>query len=193
MDRRANTTLVTVSEIRSHVHKIEGAVEEDCEKMPESDYLSWTFPEDIVELHAPEDDVIFHDESDNETTMSRGQQQENSTTDSTSQKGHGNIPHGLSPPGQYVPAGAEGDDAISSSSSYGEEETVEEGLASYFSNPSYRAANPELLDPVNLEEDWGDASPTPLPPQSPHKIPQQPPRSEKRQRYLQRKREEETE
>ena len=66
---------------------------------------------------------------------------------------------------------------------------MEEELANYFSNPSYRAANPELLEPVDSEEDWGDVSPVPLPPRTPQELPQQTAKSEKRQRYLQRKRE----
>ena len=68
----------------------------------------------------------------------------------------------MSPPRQYIPAGAEEDETNSSTSTYGEEETVEEGLANYFSNPSYRAANPDLLEPVDSEEDWGDVPPVPL-------------------------------
>ena len=118
-----------------------------------------------MELHAPEDDIIFHDESDDNTSTNRQQQQEeNSTISGEIQEEHGNIPHGLSPPRQYIPAGAEGDETNSSTSTYGEEETVEEELAAYFSNPSYRAANPDLLDPVDSEEDWGDVPPVPLPP-----------------------------
>ena len=58
----------------------------------------------------------------------------------------------MSPPRQYIPAGAEGDEANSSTSKYGEEETVEDELANYFSNPSYRAANSELLEPVDSGE-----------------------------------------
>ena len=154
MDKKTNTTSVTISEIRSQVHKIESAIEESYEKIPEPNRPSWIFPGDIVELHAPEDDIIFHDKSDDETTADRKQQPEESVTISgETQEEHGNIPHGLSPPRQYVPAGAEGDKTNSSTSAYEEEETVEEELASYFSNPSYRATNPEFLEPVDSEED----------------------------------------
>ena len=73
----------------------------------------------------------------------------------------------MSPPRQYIPAGAEGDETHSSTSTYEGEETVEEGLANYFSNPSYRAANPDLLDPVDSEEDWGDVPPVLLPLRTP--------------------------
>ena len=165
MDKKTSITSVTISEIRSQVHKIESTIEETYEKIPEPNRPSWIFPGDIVELHAPEDDIIFHDGGDDETSTNREQQQEeNSTISGETQEEHGNIPHGLSPPRQYIPAGAEGDEANSSTSTYGEEETVEEELADYFSNPSYRAANPELLEPVDSGEDWGDVSPVPLPP-----------------------------
>ena len=127
-----------------------------------------------MELHAPEDDIIFHDEIDNEAPTNRQQQQEeNSTIGGEIQEEHGNIPCGLSPPRQYIPAGAEGDEVNSSTSTYEEEETMEEELAKYFSNPSYRAANPDLLEPVDSEEDWGDVSPVPLPPHTPQEPPQQ--------------------
>ena len=190
VDKKTNITSVTISEIRSQVHKIESAIEESYEKIPEPNRPSWIFPGDIVELHAPEDHIIFHDKSDDETTTDRKQQPEESVTISgETQEEHGNIPHGLSPPRQYVPAGAEGDETNSSTSAYEEEETVEEELASYFSNPSYRATNLEFLEPVDSEEDWGDVPPVPLPPRTPQELPQQTAKSEKMQRYLQRRRE----
>ena len=124
MDKKTSITSVTISEIRSQVHKIESTVKESYGKIPEPDSPSWMFPGDIVELHAPEDDIIFHDESDDETSTNREQQQEeNLTISGETQEEHGNIPHGLSPPRQYIPAGAEGDEANSSTSTYGEEET----------------------------------------------------------------------
>ena len=187
MDKKTSITSVTISEIRSQVHKIESAIEESYEKIPEPNRPSWIFPEDIVELHAPEDDIIFHDKSDDETSTNGEQQQEESLTiGGETQEEHGNIPHGLSPPRQYIPAGAEGDEANSSTTTYGEEETVEEELADYFSNPSYRAANPKLLEPVDSEEDWGDVS-LYLCHHKPHRnfLNRQQSLNEKRQRYLQ--------
>ena len=142
------------------MHKIEGAIEESYEKIPEPNRPSWIFPGDIVELHAPEDDNISHDKSDDETTTNGEQQQEESLTISgETQEEHGNIPHGLSPLRQYVPAGAEGDEANSSTSTYGEEETVEEELANYFSNPSYRAANLRAPGASGLRGRLGRCSP----------------------------------
>ena len=189
MDNKTSIASVTISEIRSQIHRLESAIEGNYEQIPEPNSPSWVFLGDIVELHAPEDDIIFHDESDETPTNRQQQQEENSTISEEIQEEHGNIPHGLSPPRQYIPAGAEGDETNSSTSTYGEEETVEEELANYFSNPSYRAANPDLLEPVDSEEDWGDVPPVPLPPPTPQEFPQQTAKSEKRQRYLLRRRE----
>ena len=190
MDKKTSVASVTRSEIRSQIHRLEKTIEGNFEHIPEPDSLSWVFPGDIVELHAPEDDIIFHDEGDSETPPNRQQQQEESLTISGEiQEEHGNIPHGLSPPRQYIPAGAEGDETNSSTSTYEEEKTVEEGLANYFSNPSYRAANPDLLEPIDSEEDWGDVPPVLLPLQTTQELPQPTARFEKRQRYLQRRRE----
>ena len=189
MDKKTSVASVTISEIRSRIHRLENTIEGNFEHIPEPDSPSWVFPGDIVELHAPEDDIIFHDEGDSETPPNRQQQQEESLTISGEiQEEHGNIPHGLSPPRQYIPAGAEGNKTNSSTSTYEEEETVEEGLANYFSNPSYRAANPDLLEPID-SEDWGDVPPVLLPLQTPQELPQPTARFEKRQRYLQRRRE----
>ena len=190
MDKKTSIASITMSEIRSQFHRLENTVEGNFEHIPEPDRPSWVFPGDIVKLHAPKDDIIFHDEGDSETPPNKQQQQEESLTISGEiQEEHGNIPHGLSPPRQYIPAGAEGDKTNSSTSTYEEEETVEEGLANYFSNPSYRAANPDLLEPIDSEEDWGDVPPVLLPLRTPQELPQPAARFEKRQRYLQRRRE----
>ena len=190
MDKKTSVTSVTLSEIRSQIHRLENTMEGNFDHIPELDNPSWAFPGDIVELHAQEDDIIFHDEGDSEIPPDRHQQQEESLmTSGEIQEEQGNIPHGLSPPRQYIPAGAEGDETNSSPSTCDEEETVEEGLARYFSNPSYRAANPALLEPIDSKEDCGDVPPVLLPLQTPQEPPQPTARFEKRQRYLQRRRE----
>ena len=105
------------------------------------------------------------------------------------QMSQNNIPHGLSSPATYIPAGAEGRDSSISSSANEEEVPLEEELARYFDNPAYRAHNPALLEPMEPEEDWGDTPPVLLPIPI---APRQPPsasRIEKRQRFLQRRRE----
>ena len=190
MDKKTSMTSVTLSEIRSQIHRLENTMEGNFDHIPEPDNPSWVFPGDIVELHAPEDDIISHDEDNSEIPPDRyHQQEENLITSGELQEEQGNIPPGLSPPRQYIPAGAEGDEISSSSSTGDEEETVEEGLAHYFSNPSYRAANPALLEPIDPKEDWGDVPPVLLPLQTPQEPPQPTARFEKRQRYLQRRRE----
>ena len=190
IDKKTSVTSVTVSEIRSQIHRLETTMEGNFEHIPEPDKPSWVFPGHIVKLHTPEDDILFHEECDSQIPSNGHQQQEESlTTDGDIQEQQGNIPHGLSPPRQYIPAGAEGGESNSSSSTCDEEETVEEGLAHYFSNPSYRAANPALLEPIDPEEDWGDTPPVLLPLQISQGPPQPTARFEKRQRYLQRRRE----
>ena len=106
MDKKTSIVSVTISEIRSQIHRLESAIEGNYEQIPEPNSPSWVFPGDIVELHAPEDDIIFHDESDQIPTNKQQQQEENSTISGEIQEEHGNIPHGLSPPRQYIPAGA---------------------------------------------------------------------------------------
>ena len=141
IDKKTSVTSVTVSELRSQIHRLETTMEGNFEHIPELDKPSWVFPGDIVELHTPEDDILFHEESVSQIPSNGHQQQEESSTTGgelqEKQDKQDNIPHGLSPPRQYIPAGAEGGKSNSSSSTCDEEETVEEGLARYFSNPSY--------------------------------------------------------
>ena len=63
-DIKTSVTSVTISEIRSQIHRLETTVEGNFEHIPELDKPSWVFPGDIVELHAPEDDILFHEEWD---------------------------------------------------------------------------------------------------------------------------------
>ena len=189
IDKKTTVTSVTVSEIRSQIHRLETTMEGNFEHIPEPDKPSWVFPGDIVELYAPEDDILFQEECDGQMpSNSHQQREEDSTTGGELPEEQDNIPHGLSPMRQYIPAGAEGGESNSSSSTCEEEETVEE-LAQYFSNPSYRAANPALLDPIDPEEDWGDTPPVLLPLQITQGPSQSTARFEKRQRYLQKRRE----
>ena len=84
---------------------------------------------------------------------------------------------------------AEGGETSSSASIHDEEETLEEKLENYFNNPSYRAAGPPPLVPIDSDEDWIDTSPMPFPSQGLRELPQPTTRFEKGQRYLQRRRE----
>ena len=151
----------------------------------------WVFPGDIVELYAPEDDDLFHTD---EETSSLDSEEVNVQTNQqqTSEKNPimGDIPNRLSPVRNYVPAGAEEVEPVSSQETTSEPEaTVEDGLADFFSNPSHRATNPVLQQPVEAEEDWGDITPVEVPEQPSTPQPNQTTRFEKRQRYLQRRRE----
>ena len=63
----------------------------------------------------------------------------------------GEIPNGLSPEQNYIPAGEESEGAASSQESLTGEITVESGLAEFFQNPSYRSTNSDLTQPVDTE------------------------------------------
>ena len=89
----------------------------------------------------------------------------------------------------YIPGGAERSDSSRFSDSTGEEETVEEGLARFFDNPSYRATDPVPQQPEESEEDWEDTPPVLIPISITPGPPPQTTRAIKRQRYLQRRRE----
>ena len=75
IDKKTSVASVTMSEIRSQIHRLENTVEGNFEHIPEPDSPSWVFPGDIVELHAPEDDIIFHGEGDSNTSPNKQQQQ----------------------------------------------------------------------------------------------------------------------
>ena len=99
----------------------------------------------------------------------------------------------MSPPRRYIPGGAEGSDSSQSSITTEGEETVEEGLARFFDNPSYRAADPALQWPVEPEEDWGDTPPVLIPIPITPGPPPQTVRALKRTISTKKKRKEETE
>ena len=190
LDKRTTLTSVTISEVRSQIHRLENTMEDHLGHMPEPDNPSWVLPGDMVHLNAPEDYTTFYDQGNDETSLNRQQhQQEHLASDEEVHENHGNTPHGLSPVRNYIPAGAEGSETGSSTSIHDGEETLEEELENYFNNPSYRASGPLSLVPIDSNEDWRDTSPVPFPSQAPREPPQPATRFEKRQRYLQRRRE----
>ena len=129
-DKKTSVTSVTISEIRSQIHRLETTIEGNFEHIPEPDKPSWVLPGDIVEIHAPQGDVLLHEEWDRLIPSNDHQQQgENSATGGEPREEQDNTPQGLSPNRQYIPAGAEGGESNSSSSTCEEEETVEEELA----------------------------------------------------------------
>ena len=95
IDKKTSVTSVTVSEIRSQIHRLETTMKGNFEHIPEPDKPSWVFPGDIVELHAPEDDILFHEECVSQIPSNGHQQQEeSSTTGGGLQEEQDNIPHG---------------------------------------------------------------------------------------------------
>ena len=95
----------------------------------------------------------------------------------------------MSPIINYIPAGGKEEETASSQESVLEwETTVEGGLADFFHNPSYRSTDPSLRQPVETEEDRGDTPPVELSDQISALQPRQNTRFEKRQQYLQRRR-----
>ena len=189
-DKKTSVTWVTISDIRSQIHRLEATIEGNFEHIPEPDQPSWVFPGDIAQIHAPENDTLLCEEFEEQVPFNEHQQQdEDSATGGQPQEEQDNTPQRLSPIEQYIPAGTEGGESSPSSSTYDEEETAEEELARFFDNPSYRAANPALLNPIEPEEDWGDTPPGLLPIPIAPGPPPPTSRFEKRQRYLQRRRE----
>ena len=127
-DKKTSVTLVTISEIRSQIHRLETTIEGNFEHIPEPDQPSWVFSGDIVQIHASEDDTLFCEESEEQAPSNGHQQQEeNSATGGEPREERDNTPQRLSPIRQYIPAGAEGDESSPSFSTCDEEETVEEG------------------------------------------------------------------
>ena len=109
IDKKTSVTSVTVSEIRSQIHRLETAMEGNFEHIPEPDKPSWVFPGDIVELHAPEDDILFQEECDGHVPSNDHQQrEEDSATGGELPEEQDITPQRLSPIRQYIPAGAEG-------------------------------------------------------------------------------------
>ena len=162
-----STTYTTISEIRSQTHKMENTLEKNNITMKQPERPGWTFPGDIVELHAPDDDDLFHTDEDtsslnSEVIDAQAYQQQTNEQDPVM----GDIPDRLSPVRNYVPAGAEEEGSSSSQRLVSEPEaTVEEGLADFFSNPSHRATDPILQQPLEAEEDWDDTTPVEVPSQ----------------------------
>ena len=80
-DKKTSVTSVTISEIRSQIHRLEAMIEGNFEHIPEPNQPSWVFPSDIVQIHAPEDDTLFCEEFEEQVPFnSHQQQEENSAT-----------------------------------------------------------------------------------------------------------------
>ena len=108
-DKKTSVTSVTISEIRSQIHRLEATIEGNFEHIPEPDQPSWVFPGDIAQIHTPENDTLLCEEFEEQVPFNEHQQQdEDSATGGQPQEEQDNTPQRLSPIGQYIPAGAEG-------------------------------------------------------------------------------------
>ena len=112
----------------------------------------FVFPEDIIELHAPDSDEIFNSEEETTTTITGIEERQTQQPIPEQSTSRGDTLNGLSSEANYIPAGAELEDSAASSerSVSDQEATVEEGIAQFFDNPSYRANNPNLTKSSRL-------------------------------------------
>ena len=125
-DKKTSVTLVTISELRSQVHGLAVTLEANFDDIPPSDQPLWVFPGDIVEINAPEDDVLFREEREESETPNDQQQTGEDLAIGELQGNRGNTPQRLSSPGRYIPGRAERSDSSQSSTTTDGEETVEE-------------------------------------------------------------------
>ena len=189
MDKKTSVAWVAISELKTCMYLLETTLETSLDYDPHEDQPMWMSLEELVELNPPEDNVSFHEEQGKlETPNEQHHMEADLAIGGELRENQDNTHRGLSPPRMYIPGGAERSDSSRSSNSTGEEETVEEGLARFFSNPSHRAADPVLQQPEEPEEDWGDTPPVLIPIPITPGPPPQTTRAIKRQRYLQRRR-----
>ena len=193
VDKRAIATYTIISDIKLQIKKIENTLENNGILVEQSEQIEWKFPEDVVELHAADENEFFHTDDEvppleSEETNVQTQQLQN-----IQNQEEGEISNRLSPSIHYIPAGGEEEKTASSQETILElETTVEDGLADFFHTPSYRSADPSLRQTVETEEDWGDTPSVELSNPISALQPRQNTRFEKRQRYLQRRRERRT-
>ena len=64
VDKKTSVTSVTISEIRTQVHRLEAVIEGNFDHIPEPDRPSWVFPGEIIKLQTSEEDSSFHDTHD---------------------------------------------------------------------------------------------------------------------------------
>ena len=163
MDKRSIATYTIVSDIKSHLKKIEANLEKTDIFIEPSEQLEWEFPGNIVELHAVDENEFFHTDDEipsletEETNVQTHQRQ------NVRNQEEGEIPNRLSPIVDYISAGGGEEETASSPEIRLElETTVEDELTDFLHTPSYRSTDPSLRPPVETEEDWGDTSPIEL-------------------------------
>ena len=67
-DKRTSLTSVTISELQLQVHGLAAILEANFDDIPPPDQPSWVFPGDILEINAPEDDILFREEQEEPET-----------------------------------------------------------------------------------------------------------------------------
>ena len=163
IDRQAITTYTTISGKKSQIHKIESSLEGQNLLTKQPERQGFVLPEDIIGLHTPDSDEIFNSEEETTTTVTGIEERQTQQPIPEQSTNRGDIINGSSSETNHIPAGAEPEDSTASSqrSVSDSEATVEEGIARFFDNLSYRAGNPELQTPVDhkVEENWDDNTP----------------------------------
>ena len=190
MYKRAIATYTIILDIKSHIKKIEDNLENTDILVEQSEQLEWGFPEDIVELHAADENEFFHTDDEVPSLESEETNVQTHQRKNIQNQVEGEIPNRLSPIINYISAGGGEEETASSRETVLElETTVEDRLADFFHTPSYRSTGPSSRQPVGSEEDWGDTLPVELSPQIAASQSRLNTRFEKRQQYLQRRRE----
>ena len=156
VDKRSIATYTMISDIKSHLKKIEDNLENTDIFIEPSEPLEWEFPEDIVELHAAHENEFFHTDDEIPPLESEETNVQTHQRQNIRNQEEGEIPNRLSPIIDYISAGG-GEEEVASSPEIGLEleTTVEDGLTDFLHTPSYRSTDPSLRPPVEMEEDWG--------------------------------------
>ena len=163
MDKRAIATYAIISDIKSHIKKIEDNLENTDILVEQTEQLEWEFPEDIVELHATDENEFFHTDDEVSILESEETNVQTHQRQNIQNQEEGEIPNRLSPIINHISAGGREEETTSSQETVLElETTVEDGLADFFHTPSYSSIDPSVRQPVETEEDWDDTSPVEL-------------------------------
>ena len=105
MDKRAIATYTIISDIKSHLKKIEDNLENTDIFIEPSEQLEWEFPEDIVELHAADENGFFHTDDEIPPLESEETNVQTHQRQNIQNQEEGEIPNRLSPIIDYISAG----------------------------------------------------------------------------------------
>ena len=124
IDKRSISTITKISDMKSKLKKIEDSMADNGILMEPTDQVGWVYPNDIVELHDPLESELFHTDDEMPPLVDEEITSSVQVFEDQSQE-EGEIPSGLSPDQNYVPAGEESEGAASSQESLSGEITVE--------------------------------------------------------------------